>query len=83
MDVGARWAGLNILQTADLLGFSLIVFKGSIPKKRNIPFPEGKWDVSGQRRMGRLVDDQREATVAQITTDCSRGLIQYAPDGTM
>lgn len=24
MDVGARWAGLNISQTADPLGFSLI-----------------------------------------------------------
>lgn len=56
-----------------------LVFKGSIPKRRNIQFPEGRCDVSGQRRMGRLVEDHREATVARITTDDSRGLIQYGP----
>ncbi len=83
MVVGARRAGLSISKTADLLGFShttisMVYRKGS--KKYKI---SSEWqlcgrkclvDVRGQRRMGRLVRDDRKATVSQITTCSKQGM---------
>ncbi len=83
MVVGARRAGLNISKTADLQGFSRTTISrvyrdGS--GKENI---SSEWqlcgrkclvDVRGQRRMGRLVRDDRKATVTQITTCYNQGM---------
>ncbi len=81
--VGARRAGLSISKTADLLGFSAqpsLGFTKNGPKKKKI---SSEWqlcgrkcfvDVRGQRRMGRLVRDDRKATVTQITTRYNQGM---------
>ncbi len=83
MVVGTRRAGLSISKTADLLGFSLTTISRvyrECPKKRKYP---NDWqlcgrkclvDVRGQRRMGRLVRDDRKATVTQITTRYNQGM---------
>ncbi len=83
MVVGARWAGLSISKTTDLLGFS----RSSISRvcrewsvKENISSEQqlcrGKClvDVRGQRRMGRVVRDDRKATVTQINTCYNQGI---------
>ncbi len=74
---GARRAGLSISETADLLGFShttISRINREWPEKEKI---SSEWqlcgrkclvDVRGQRRMDRLVRDDRKATVTQITT---------------
>lgn len=70
------WAGLSISETPDLLGVprtNISRFTENGPKKRTYPvscrFVEEKnlVDVRGQRRIGRLVTDNRKATSTQIT----------------
>ncbi len=77
MVVGARRAGLSISKTADLLRFSRTTIsrvygewseKEKISSGRQLCGRKCLVDVRGQRRMGRLVRDDRKATVTQITT---------------
>ncbi len=74
MPDGAR---LSISKTADLLGFSHTTIsrvyrelsdKVKISSERQLCGRKCLVDVRGQRRMGRLVRDDRKATVTQITT---------------
>ncbi len=84
MFVGPRKAGLSISKTADLLGFSRTTISSDL-QRMVIKFP-----VSGscgdenallmsedQRRMGRLVKDDRKATVTQITTQLQPRYAEY------
>ncbi len=83
MVVGARRAGLSISETADLLGFSHTTIssvyrewseKEKISSERQLCGQKCLVDVRGQRRMGRLVRDDRKATVTQITTRYYQGI---------
>uniref|UniRef100_A0AAR2LX54 Tc3 transposase DNA binding domain-containing protein n=1 Tax=Pygocentrus nattereri TaxID=42514 RepID=A0AAR2LX54_PYGNA len=78
MAVGARRAGLSISETAGLLGFSRTTIsrvyrerseKEKISSERQLCGRKCLVDVRGQRRMGRLVQDDRKATVTQITSE--------------
>ncbi len=77
MVVGARRPGLSISKTADLLGFSCTTIssvyrecsqKEKISSERQLCGRKCLVDVRGQRRMARLVKDDRKTTVTQITT---------------
>uniref|UniRef100_A0AAR2JXS4 Tc3 transposase DNA binding domain-containing protein n=1 Tax=Pygocentrus nattereri TaxID=42514 RepID=A0AAR2JXS4_PYGNA len=75
MVVGARWAGLSITETAELLGFSRTTISRVYRERSEKEKISSEWqlcgrkclvDVRGQRRTDRLVQDDRKATVTQI-----------------
>ncbi len=81
MFVGARRAGLSISKTVDLLGFLhttiSMVYREWSEKRENIQWATVVWTkMPGwcQRRLGRLVRDDRKATVTQITTCYNQGM---------
>ncbi len=83
MVVGARRAGLNISKTADLLRFSHTTIsrvyrewseKEKISIEQQLCGQQCLVDVRGQRRMDRLVRDDRKATVTQINTRYNQGM---------
>ncbi len=81
--VGDRRTGLSISQTADLLGFSHTTIssvyrewteKEIISSEQQLCGWKCLVDVRGQRRMDRLVRDDRKTTVTQITTRYNQGM---------
>ncbi len=83
MVVGARRDGLSISKTADLLVFSCTTIsmvyrewceKENISSERQLCGRKCLVDVRGQRRMGRVVRDDKKATVTQITTRYNQGM---------
>uniref|UniRef100_A0AAQ4QD88 Tc3 transposase DNA binding domain-containing protein n=1 Tax=Gasterosteus aculeatus aculeatus TaxID=481459 RepID=A0AAQ4QD88_GASAC len=91
MVVGARQAGLSISPSAQLLGFS----RTTIFRVHKEWCEKGKtssmWqscglkclvDARGQRRMGRLIQADRRATLTEITTRYNRGMQQSICEAT-
>ncbi len=83
MFVGVRRAGQSISKTDDLLGFSRTTIsrvyrerseKEKISSERQLCGRKYLVDVRGQRRMDRLVRDDRKATLTQITTRYNQGM---------
>ncbi len=84
MVVGARRAGLSIFRKiTDLLRFSHTTIsrvyrewseKEKISSERQLCGRKSLVDIRGQRRMGRLVRDDRMATVTQIATRYNQGM---------
>ncbi len=83
MVVGARRADLSISKTADLLGssrttISRVYREWSEQEKISSERQSCGWkclvDVRGQRRMDRLVRDDRKTTLTQITTRYNQGM---------
>ncbi len=88
MVVGDRRTGLSISETADLLGFShttiSIVYrewseKEKISSERQLCGRKCLVDVRGQRRMDRLVRDDRKTTVTQIITRYNQVMQNTSP----
>ncbi len=82
MVVGARRAGLSISETADLLGFSRTIVsrvyrecseKEKISSERQFSGWKYLVECRDQRRMVRMAQADRKATVTQITTCYNRG----------
>ncbi len=78
-----RRTGLSISTTADLLGFSHTIIssvyrewseKERISSEQQLCGWKCLVDVRGQRRMGRLVRDDRKTTVTLITTRYNQGM---------
>ncbi len=83
MVVGARLVYQSISKTADLLEFShtiiSMVYRGWSEKEKMSSERQLCWwkclvNVRGQRRMDRLVRNDRKATVTQITTRYNQGM---------
>ncbi len=88
MVIDVRRAGLSISQTADLLPFSRTTIsrvyrewseKEKISSEQKLCGQKHLVDVRGQRRIGKLVRDDRNATVTQITTRYNHGIQNTAP----
>uniref|UniRef100_A0AAY5L012 Transposase Tc1-like domain-containing protein n=1 Tax=Esox lucius TaxID=8010 RepID=A0AAY5L012_ESOLU len=91
MVVRARRAGLSVSQSAQLLGFSRTTIsrvyiewceKGKTSSMRQSCGRKCLVDARGQRRMGRLIQADRRATLTEITTRYNRGMQQSICEAT-